>query len=709
MRGLWSRLRAGTVASTVLVVVGTLLILVGLVAAYARDTLLTPERFAGVAVAASERPEVRAELRRVIVDQLIAQRPALIAARPLLEGAVDTVLGSTAFRRILIAAAIETHRTLATDESTILLDLTDATTVVIGTLRAFAPDLAAAIPPQVETGLIAIGDRPFTQGFQTAEATVTWLLVAGLGLGLLAYGVALARAANRRRVAASIGVALAVGALLGQLGLGIGRTVFLGRLASPATRLAAGAVWDTAAAELASWLWLAAGAGTLLAAIATAAPHLLAPRPRLATLRRLATLPASPAWRARYAIGGTAGGLLLLAAPELAVSLLARALGLLLLYIAVTELLRLSGGEDRPTERQHTRRDTRRDPTRPLAALALAALVIGGGAVVWANRDALRTDSVAAAAAIDRCNGHSELCDRPLDQVAFAATHNAMAAAREPGWYLAAHEAGIRQQLHDGIRAFLIDAHYGFPGTNGVATDESNPNRRTLIEAGLSTETIDAAQRLAASRLAGRIPGAPRETYLCHGFCELGATPLDVAARWLADFLAANPNEVLILFIEDYVAPDDVAAAFTRGQLIDELYTHEASAPWPTLRQLIERRQRVVVLAENAADQVRPAWYHDGWVLAQDTSYSYARPTDFDCAPNRGVVDAPLFLLNHWVARQPPDPGDAAIVNTYEFLLARARQCQQERGRLPNLIAVDFYQIGDLLRVVDELNNIHAP
>ncbi|MFN8516640.1 MAG: hypothetical protein U0232_31805, partial [Thermomicrobiales bacterium] len=81
----------------------------------------------------------------------------------------------------------------------------------------------------------------------------------------------------------------------------------------------------------------------------------------------------------------------------------------------------------------------------------------------------------------------------------------------------------------------------------------------------------------------------------------------------------------------------------------------------------------------------------------------------FDCAPNRGVVDAPLFLLNHWVARQPPDPGDAAIVNTYEFLLARARQCQQERGRLPNLIAVDFYQIGDLLRVVDELNNIHAP
>lgn len=31
------------------------------------------------------------------------------------------------------------------------------------------------------------------------------------------------------------------------------------------------------------------------------------------------------------------------------------------------------------------------------------------------------------------CNGHAALCDRRLDQVAFAATHNAMSNA-EDGW-----------------------------------------------------------------------------------------------------------------------------------------------------------------------------------------------------------------------------------------------------------------------------------
>ena len=63
--------------------------------------------------------------------------------------------------------------------------------------------------------------------------------------------------------------------------------------------------------------------------------------------------------------------------------------------------------------------------------------------------------------------------------------------------------------------------------------------------------------------------------------------------------------------------------------------------------------------------------------------------------------------MNHWIESTPtPRPSNAAVVNAYDFLLSRARLCQRERRRLPNLVAVDFYATGDLLRVVRTLNGL---
>jgi hypothetical protein len=53
-----------------------------------------------------------------------------------------------------------------------------------------------------------------------------------------------------------------------------------------------------------------------------------------------------------------------------------------------------------------------------------------------------------------------------------------------------------------------------------------------------------------------------------------------------------------------------------------------------------------------------------------------------------------------------PRPSDAKKVNAYEPLLRRAKRCRKQRDRLPNLLAVNFYREGDLLRVVDELNRV---
>ncbi len=66
-----------------------------------------------------------------------------------------------------------------------------------------------------------------------------------------------------------------------------------------------------------------------------------------------------------------------------------------------------------------------------------------------------------------------------------------------------------------------------------------------------------------------------------------------------------------------------------------------------------------------------------------------------------------MFLVNHWIDTSPaPRPSNARKVNAHEALLRRARECERIRGRQTNLLAVDFYETGDVFGVTDELNGL---
>ena len=41
-----------------------------------------------------------------------------------------------------------------------------------------------------------------------------------------------------------------------------------------------------------------------------------------------------------------------------------------------------------------------------------------------------------------------------------------------------------------------------------------------------------------------------------------------------------------------------------------------------------------------------------------------------------------------------------------DVLLPRLQQCQAERGLLPNLVSIDFWEQGDALQAVDILNGL---
>ena len=168
-----------------------------------------------------------------------------------------------------------------------------------------------------------------------------------------------------------------------------------------------------------------------------------------------------------------------------------------------------------------------------------------------------------------------------------------------------------------------------------------------------------------------------------------------------SDFVVAHPDEVIIIIVEDYVTPQDLASEFDKAGFADLVYTGNPSPPWPTLRQLIESGRRVLVFTESGRPGV--SWLHPAFATFRETPYSFHKVEDFSCRANRGGDAGSLLQINHWIDTTPtPKPSNAAIVNAYPFLLARAEQCASERHHIPNLIAVDFYRTGDLFAVVNK-------
>ena len=72
------------------------------------------------------------------------------------------------------------------------------------------------------------------------------------------------------------------------------------------------------------------------------------------------------------------------------------------------------------------------------------------------------------------------------------------------------------------------------------------------------------------------------------------------------------------------------------------------------------------------------------------------------------MPDAPLLLVNHWLTVDPPSPAVAERVNSWSALDARVSECEDVRHRHPNIIAVDFYDRGDVFAFVDSLNGLTA-
>ncbi len=685
------------------------LLTLAIVLSYAGRAVLRAQPFADRAVAVLRDPRVQADMADHLTDAIVrAGNGELDSVRPLIQPIAATVVGSRPFAALFRRGMLDAHRALVGEGGgTVFVNVADAGVLIAGVLARVAPEAASRVDGERVLSVLSLHPGAFVRDVvRVAHAlyVIAWVFAA---LALLIAAVMLWRPADRRATAYRLGVGLLGSGMVIVAAYLIGGAV-VGQLAPAGHAAAARAVWRGFAHGLYVEALLVAGAGAIVAALSARGVRRADAVSLLAEVRAALTGDVdgrAGTRRVLVCVGLVLVGLVILFEPAAALRLAVLGAGLYVLARGVQGVVWVLG-------------------RAPAAARSATS-----GAAAWARRwvapaIALTLTGVALAIALagaadgspavatEACNGYVALCDRSLDDVSLAATHNSMASVTIPTWLFGQQDGTISDQLAFGIRGLLIDSYYGASVEGRVRTDlESLPKREAAVQE-VGAPAVDAALRIRARLARGH--AGPRAIYLCHGFCELGAITLASALGDLRSFLITHPGVVVEIINQDEgVTPDDIAQAFDQAGLLDLVYRGPLG-PFPTLRSMIDSGRRLVVLAENDAGTV--PWYHLAYEHAlQETPFRFTRASALtdpanvaaSCRPNRGPASAPLFLLNHWIDTTPvPRASLAATVNAREPLLARAQECQRIRHRLPNLVAVDFFRRGDVLGVVDTLNGV---
>ena len=260
-----------------------------------------------------------------------------------------------------------------------------------------------------------------------------------------------------------------------------------------------------------------------------------------------------------------------------------------------------------------------------------------------------------------QCNGSIDLCSKQYNEVAYLTTHNAFN-SDEDGLLFPNQSNNIASQLDDGVRGLMIDV-YSLP--------------------------------ILGTRVA------------YHSIIGLGYIPLSDIFNDIKTFLDNNPNEIVTIILECYVTANDIEDEINQSGLSNYLYTHNAA--WPTLQSMIDNDNRLVIFTDVDDASSSQNWYHYVWEYAVETHYSVATINDFTCDFNRGDPLNDLFIFNHFVTDATLGYGlynESNDVNSNPFFIARALDCQTQANKFPNFVTVDYYELGDGLAVIDQLNGI---
>lgn len=284
--------------------------------------------------------------------------------------------------------------------------------------------------------------------------------------------------------------------------------------------------------------------------------------------------------------------------------------------------------------------------------------------------------------------------DRRFDEYTWLTTHNSYANYEDARWSHVMQSHSIVRQLDNGVRGLMLDAHW-FGGSGDA-----------LCAISLGTDCYG--------------PGV----YMCHGSCSGAAgfnyalprrtltDTLNEIGQWLQD----NPTEIVTIFLEDRT---------TNGQLIAPITLAERALPlifdpesddwyvqargWPPLQWMREKNKRLVIFTSEGKNESFLTRARNDYAV-ENTFDLGAIGQNIDCkSRNKVPLDKTepnwnrLFIMNHF--RRTPTPAGSTIDNQFNKLNSRVfDKCLSAAGKLPNYVAVDYYELGDAKLVVDHMN-----
>ncbi|MFE1437328.1 PI-PLC domain-containing protein [Streptomyces sp. NPDC058739] len=340
---------------------------------------------------------------------------------------------------------------------------------------------------------------------------------------------------------------------------------------------------------------------------------------------------------------------------------------------------------------------SRRARRRSLVLLLLLALLGFASAAAAAPSppstpaESVRAGSSPSAAAVARWG------DRRVDEVSFLTTHNAFTNYEDSRWSSVNQSESVRAQLDSGVRGLSLDTHWYERST-------------WLCVISFGSDCY------------------PSDVYLCHGDCKTFAGVTYALPRQtfhgtmqtVVDFLASHPQEVVSVFLEDYVSADQLRQSLSRVRGLQEMLLRPddwgvRQNGWPKVADLVTSGKRLLIFSDRPDREHLGVMYDRSWTVSNFWSLGDLG-NDLTCVSR--WADIPLnrqepgfrrlFMMSHH--RNVPTVLTAAQDNGAKLRNRVADQCRTATGgREPNFVSVDFHRLSDSsghtpASIVTELN-----
>ena len=217
---------------------------------------------------------------------------------------------------------------------------------------------------------------------------------------------------------------------------------------------------------------------------------------------------------------------------------------------------------------------------------------------------------------------------------------------------------------------------------------------------------------------------------LCHTSCFLkDAGSVEAYLHVIKEWLDTHPKEVVTLLLTngDNVRISEFDDVFSASGIQPYAYIpgpdHNPAIldSWPTLGELIENNTRLVAFLDYGALDTVP-YILPEFLYFWETPFDMTDPSFPQCVIDRppSLAETPelanqrMYIVNHYLDTEMlgmdvPDRRDARKTNAMtggESIGAQVSLCQQEHGRAPKGILVDYFEKGDVFEVQDKLNNL---